>query len=120
MDHILISKKNIENTGEAMKLHCIYCNKDTEHKVGYMGMLCLECGLEMFDFDSWHDVYKHIKNNYNLQRKDIAKLLKLRPSTISTYQHTRIGFLVDELLKLHHAGKLRKQLEGDSKVTQNS
>ena len=112
-DHILISKENIKNTGEAIKLHCIYCNKDTDHKVGYMGSLCLECDLEMFDLDSWHDVYRHIKKNYNLERKHIAKILGLSPSTVSTYQSNRIGFLVDALLKLHNRGELSKCQEGD-------
>lgn len=106
MAHILISKDNIKNTGESMKLKCIFCNKETSHRVGYMGSLCLDCNLEMFDIDSWKDVYNHIKNKYSLERKDVAGILKLSVNTISTYQSNNIGFLVKKLLELHYTNKL--------------
>lgn len=106
MSHILISKENIKNTGETMNFKCIFCNKTTPHKVGYMGSLCLECDLEMSDFDLWEDIYSHIKRKYNLQRKHIAKILNLSSLTISTYQNNRISFLVDKLLKLHYENRL--------------
>ena len=108
MNHILISSDNIKRTGEDTKLNCIFCNKKTKHKVGYMGSVCLECGLEMFDLDSWDDVYKHMKNKYHLQRKDVAKLLNLKPSTISTYQKIYPGRLVKDLLDLHYKGKIKE------------
>ena len=94
-----------------MNLKCIFCNKTTPHKVGYMGIFCLECDLEMFDFDSWGDIYSHIKKKYNLERKHIAKILNLSPLTISKYQNQRVGFLVDKLLKLHYENKLEAQNE---------
>ncbi len=104
--HILISKQNIRNTGESLILKCLFCNGLTEHRVGYMGSLCLKCDLEMFDFDSFGDVYRHIKNKYKLERKDIAKLLNLTANTISTYQANNVNFLVVKLLKLHLDGRI--------------
>lgn len=106
MSHILISKENIKNTGENMNLHCLFCNKKTPHKVGYMGSLCLDCDLELPDFDSCIAVYHHIKKKYGLERKHIANILNFSSSTISTYQNNRVGFLVDQLLELHYQNKL--------------
>lgn len=107
---ILISSENLKSTGESIDLKCIFCNKETPHKIGYLGMLCLECDLQMFDFDSWHDVYNHIKKKYNLQRKDVAILLNLSPLTVSTYQFNNIGFLTDKLLKLHYDNKIESRV----------
>jgi len=105
--HILISANNLKITGVSAKLKCLYCNRATDHKVGYLGSLCLECDLNMFDFDSFKDVYNHIKRKYDLQRKDISKLLNLTPNTISTYQSDNINFLVVKLLKLHLSGEIK-------------
>jgi len=72
-----------------------------------MGSLCLDCGLVMFDFDSWGDLYAHIKKKYNLQRKDVARLLNLTPKTVSTYQSCWLGRLASGLLDLHYAGEIK-------------
>ena len=101
-EHILIAEESLKKTGESIELDCMYCNKKTPHKIGYMGSLCLNCRLQMFDFDSWYDVYRHIKKKYNLQRKDVARILNLSPGTVSNYQSTWIGRLVDGLLKWHY------------------
>ena len=99
-------------TGEQIKCSCLFCNKITKHKVGYMGSFCLECELEMFDFDSYDDVYKHIKRKYKLERKDVARILNLSPKTISTYQHSNVLKLVRDLLNLHHKGLLEVSSSG--------
>lgn len=72
-----------------MLLYCYLCNKKTDHTVGYGGMKCRVCGLYMWDFDDFSDAYKKLKGN--MQRKDIAKKLKLSVNTISTYQGSRYG-----------------------------
>jgi hypothetical protein len=102
MEHILIPEQNLKLTGHDIELDCMYCNKNTPHKIGMMGSLCLVCDLQMFDFDSWHDVYMHIKRKYNLKRRDIAKILNLSPGTVSNYQSIWIWRLVDALLKWHY------------------
>lgn len=106
MNHVLISSENIKNTGMTIEYHCVFCNKKTEHKVGYIGSVCLNCGLEMFDIDSWGDVYRFIKKKYNLQRKDVARLLGLSPKTVSTYQSIWVGRLASDLLKLHYKKRI--------------
>ena len=68
-EHILIAEENLKQTGESIELGCIFCNKETPHKVGYMGSLCLACGLQMFDFDSCHDVYPSTTNTIHLLSK---------------------------------------------------
>ena len=107
-DHILIPSENIKATGVDIECKCLYCNKKTKHKVGYIGSLCLECGLIMSDFDSWGDVYCFLKKKYNLQRKDVAKLLKLTPKTVSQYQSIWMWRLVSGLLKLHYKNQINR------------
>lgn len=98
-----VSVSDIIETG----LNCLYCDKSTKHRIGYAGKYCTECGLNMFDFDDWYALYTHIKKKHNLERKDVARLLKLTPSTVSTYQNNRITTLIQALLELKKEGKLK-------------
>lgn len=99
--HIFIPEHNIEVTGDSIFVECLFCNKKTHHKISYSGSLCLKCKLVMFDFDSWYDLYNHIKKHYKFERKDVARVLGLEPSTVSNYQSSNIGFLTKGLLDFH-------------------
>lgn len=102
-DHICTNESMTQSDLPPIALNCVECEKQTEHKVGYGGSRCLECGLYMSDFDDYTCALARLMTKHNIKSK--AQIQRMTGIPRQAIYRLRAEFLFYELKRIIEASK---------------